>query len=106
VRKIEHYAPLPLAEMASFMTLLRERDATAARALEFVILKAALGRFSAHGGTRSISRRKFWIVPAERMKSRKEHRVPLSMAAISLLEVLKSRWENDYVFPGGHRDIL
>jgi integrase len=40
------------------------------------------------------------------MKSGREHRVPLSLPAISILDVMKDRKENDYVFPGGRRDVL
>ena len=37
VREVKHHAALPYSEMASFMALLRIRDAIAARALEFAI---------------------------------------------------------------------
>jgi integrase len=107
VRKIEHLAALPFAEVSSFMTLLRQRDATAARALEFTILTA--GRTGEVLGARwneIDTAKKIWIVPAERMKSGKEHRVPLSSPAIAILEVMKAQRENDYVFPGSHRDML
>jgi hypothetical protein len=42
VRRVQHHAALPYAEIASFMTDLRSRDAIAARALEFAILGAGL----------------------------------------------------------------
>ncbi len=41
---------------------------------------------------------KLWIVPAERMKKRKEHKVPLTAQTIALLEELKPI--------SGHRDFL
>ncbi|MEZ8397045.1 integrase domain-containing protein [Vibrio splendidus] len=41
---------------------------------------------------------KLWIVPAERMKKRKEHKVPLTDQTIALLEELKPI--------SGHRDFL
>ena len=45
---------------------------------------------------------KVWTVPAARMKSAREHRVPLSDAAVKLLGGMKKhREEGDYVFPGG-----
>jgi integrase len=40
-----------------------------------------------------------WIVPAERMKARKEHRVPLSAAASSILKNIPRFEGNDFVFP-------
>lgn len=45
---------------------------------------------------------KLWIIPAERMKARKEHRVPLSNTAVQLLEGLPSK--EGYVFPGTIKD--
>jgi integrase len=107
VRKIEHHAALPYAEMNSFMTSLRDRDATAARALEFTILTAMrTGEVLGTPWDEINMAQKIRIVPAERMKSKREHRVPLSLSAISILEVMKSRRENDYVFPGGRRHVL
>jgi len=43
---------------------------------------------------------KVWTIPAKRMKSGKEHRVPLSDKAVELLKVMKKQSVNDYVFPG------
>lgn len=45
---------------------------------------------------------KLWTIPPERMKARKEHRVPLSEAAIQLLEGLTSK--EGYIFPGTIKD--
>ena len=43
---------------------------------------------------------RLWTVPAERMKAGKEHRVPLSDAALAILEDLQKSRRGDYVFPG------
>ena len=41
-----------------------------------------------------------WNIPAERMKSKKAHTVPLSAQTLTLLEIMKSISTNsDYVFP-------
>lgn len=47
---------------------------------------------------------KFWTIPAERMKAKREHRVPLSDAAIKVLTVMQGRAEGEYVFAGGKSD--
>jgi integrase len=48
-----------------------------------------------------------WTVPAERMKARRAHRVPLSNAAMSVLEALPRIKGNPYLFPGArHRRPL
>ena len=107
VRKVEHHAALPYAEIGSFMTLLRERGAIAARALEFAILTA--GRTGEVLGARwdeiDIDQR-VWIVPADRMKAGKEHRVPLSAPAIAVLNVMRKVRQNDYIFPGDRHATL
>jgi integrase len=47
--------------------------------------------------------RSTWVVPAERMKSKRTHRVPLSAAAIAVLEATKGL-DRTYVFPGHKRN--
>jgi len=39
-----------------------------------------------------------WIVPAARMKARKEHRVPLSHSAIAIINAMPA--DAEYLFPG------
>ena len=45
-----------------------------------------------------------WIVPPDRMKASKEHRVPLSAAALAIIETLRKEQGSAYLFPGGKRD--
>ncbi len=86
-----HHAALPWSEAPAFMIKLRSRDALAARCLEFTILTAArsgeaLGATWAeidHGAST-------WVVPAARMKAGAEHVVPLSAAAITILDKLRT----------------
>jgi integrase len=87
VRKVRHHAALPYAEIGSFVAELRQQDGIAARALEFLILTAArTGEvIGAQWSEIDLSKR-LWIVPAERTKTGKEHRVPLSARAIEILE--------------------
>ena len=72
------------------MKELRELEGIGAAALEFLIL--TVGRTAEVIGARwpeiDLANR-VWIVPAIRMKNSREHRVPLSSAAIALLD--KSR---------------
>ncbi|MFZ4603347.1 MAG: tyrosine-type recombinase/integrase [Caulobacterales bacterium] len=82
-----HHAALPFADLPTFFKSLAERDAPSAQALQFLILTAARSgevRLATCGEidlTRSI-----WTVPASRMKSSREHRVPLAPAALALVE--------------------
>ena len=102
VRRIEHHAALPYREIAAFVAELRSQEGIAARALEFAILTAArTGEvIGALWGELDLADR-LWTIPAERMKADKEHRVPLSDAAIAILEDLQRTRHGDYVFPGG-----
>ena len=86
VRAVKHHPALPHAETAAFMDDLTNRTGVAARALAFTILTAARS-----GETRGMTwgevdlDKGIWTIPAERMKAGKEHRVPLSAAAIASL---------------------
>ncbi|WP_404379932.1 tyrosine-type recombinase/integrase [Caenispirillum salinarum] len=102
VAKVEHHAALPYAEVAAFLADLRGRDALAARALEFVILTAsrtgeALGATWAEVDLAAA----VWTVPGDRMKAKRDHRVPLSPQAVAVLEAMGEAYGRDgYVFPG------
>jgi integrase len=92
-----HLKALPYVEVSAFLATLRQRQGVAARALEFTILTAA--RTSESLGARwSEIVGGVWTVPAERMKGRREHRVPLSKAAVALLQDLPQ--EGEFVFIG------
>jgi integrase len=100
VRRVEHHPALPYPEVASFLPELRRDSGVGARALEFLILTAArsgevLGaRWSEFDMTARV-----WIVPGERMKSGREHRVPLSDAALVVIEQMAAIRQSEFVFP-------
>jgi integrase len=102
VRAVQHHAALPYLELPKFMADLRERADSAARALEFTILTAARTS-EAIGATRAEidTREKAWTVPGARMKSGKDHRVPLSRKAFSLIDMNGGADANDdFIFEG------
>jgi integrase len=106
VAKVEHHAALPWAEIGTFMAALREREATAANALEFLILTAArTGEVVGARWSEIDAKRKIWTVPPDRMKAGREHRVPLSTVAAGIVDRMKplrkSESEDGYIFPGG-----
>lgn len=86
-----HHSALPWKELPGFMSLLRAREALAARCLEFVILTACRSGegLGATWGEIDFEHR-LWTVPAARMKAAVEHQVPLSATVMSLLEALRS----------------
>lgn len=106
VKKVQHHAALPYADVSDFMTELLAREGVAARALEFAILTAARSGETIGARWNEINiLEKVWIIPAERMKSGKEHRVPLSNQALILLENLETEEVSgdDLVFSRGKR---
>ena len=83
------------------MGALRERKGISARAVEFAILTACRS-----GEIRGARWHEFdldgkvWTIPAERMKAKREHQVPLSEAALALLVSIKQVSNADIVFAG------
>tara|TARA_R110000782_G_scaffold152545_1_gene245121 strand:+ start:238 stop:1464 length:1227 start_codon:yes stop_codon:yes gene_type:complete len=101
VRKVRHHAALPYMEIGAFMGALRQRDAIAARGLEFLILTAArTGEVIGAKWPEVDFKSKVWTVPADRMKAGREHRVPLSAPAVTVLETMANLRQSDFVFPG------
>ena len=99
----KHHAALPFVEVHEFMEQLSVTNGIAARALEFAILTAArTGDVTGACWPEIDLSLKIWTIPAVRMKSRKEHRVPLSERALAILKALPR--EADFVFPGTRRD--
>jgi integrase len=101
VRRVDHHAALPYAELPAFMKALRGREGVAARALEFAILTAARTSEVLGATWPEIDiKARTWTVPAERMKAGKAHVVPLSDRALAILEALPREERNDFVFVG------
>ena len=81
------------------MARLRQQAGIAAKALEFAILTACRSgevRLAAWHEIDLNSR--IWVIPAERMKAGKEHRIPLSDSAVSVLNQMEDSTE--LIFPG------
>ena len=100
VRPVQHHKALPYGELPAFMAELREQKFISARALEFTIL-TAVRTSEAIGAEWSEFNfaEKIWTVPGVRMKSGRDHRVPLSDRALAILPALPR--EGQFVFPGG-----
>lgn len=103
--KVEHHAALAYAAMPDFMVRLRQENSLAARAAEFIALTAARSgeAIGAPWGEIDLTNR-IWVVPATRMKAGKEHRVPLSDAAVKLLASLPK--DDEKLFPGLRRRVV
>jgi hypothetical protein len=85
LHQVEHYAALPYREIASFMTILRQREGVADRAAEFAILTATRTAETLGARWDEIDlAEKLWTIPESRTKASKEHRIPLRPCARSL----------------------
>lgn len=98
-----HHQALPYTDMLGFMATLP--DTLAAKALAFCILTAARrGEVRQATWAEIDLEGRTWTVPAGHMKARKEHKVPLSDAAVTLLRDLPRTGER--VFPIGASEML
>lgn len=101
VSKVEHHAAVALDDMAAFWTQLKAANGNGARALELAILTAARsGEVRGARWPEFDLEAKLWTVPADRMKGKREHRVPLSKQAIAVLKAAPRVEGTDVVFPG------
>jgi integrase len=88
-QKVKHHKALPYRSLPTFMSELREIDGIAALALEFLILNA--NRTSeVTDALRTELVDDIWVIPADRMKARIEHRVPLCKRSLEILAIAKS----------------
>src|SRR5262249_16432648 len=104
VRRVEHHAALPYAELPGLLVSLREQEGIAARALEFAILTAArTGEAIGAQWSEMDLFDKTWTLTAARMKAGREHRVPLTARALAILKAIQPHRhaEDAFVFPGG-----
>jgi integrase len=101
-RRVEHLAAMPWREVPEFMEGLRAIDGVAARALEFLVLTAARSGeiFGAVWSEIDIDA-KTWIIPPDRTKSGREHRVPLSPRCMQILKEQAVEKTEDTVFSLG-----
>ena len=104
VVKGEHHAAMAYAEVPAFMAKLREQSSVPARCLELIVLTGVRLDEAREATWDEIDfDNRVWMIPAARMKkSDRDHRVPLSAAAIAVLEDMHAIRQSDYVFPGSY----
>ena len=107
VARVEHHPAVAVAEIGAFMVRLRAAAGMGARALEFAILTAARSGEvrGATWGEIDLTT-KVWALPATRMKANKDHRVPLSERALSLLRELPKGESGDLIFTAPRGGML
>lgn len=109
VTKVEHHAAAPYTDVPRIMAELARKDHVSALALRFIILtgcRSGEARAATWGEIDLQAR--VWTVPASRMKAGREHRVPLSDAAVAVLAQAQAlrRVSTDLIFPGARDGVL
>lgn len=99
--KSRHQPAMAYQELPEFMPRLRSMEALAARALELLILTATRTSevLNAKWSEFDIESAK-WVIPAERMKMKLSHEIPLSEPALKLVSALQEVRCSEYLFPG------
>ena len=106
IQKTEHHKALPYTEINRFIDLLRLQEGVAAKCLEFTILTAARTGETIGATWDEIDLgAKTWTIPAVRMKAEREHRVPLSNHALTILNDMAAFRLNNYVFPSNKKGL-
>ena len=107
VRTVEHFAAMPYRQIPDLMAHLLAKPHSSARCLQFLILTAARSieargakwdELDLEGGV--------WTIPADRMKTHRPHRVPLSDAALRVLTDTPRIVGQPLVFSGARRGRL
>ena len=98
-----HHAAMKIEDVPGFIKLLREQPSVAALGLEFLILTAArTGEVLGMTSDEVDLKQRVWVVPADRMKAGKVHRVPLCDRAFEIVNYVGGPASSGYLFPGMH----
>lgn len=100
-QKVENQPALDWRRVPEFMRALDKEEGLAAQALKLVILcamRSGEARLLRWGDVDCSE--KIITIPGDRMKARKEHRIPLSAPAMKLLKGLERIADEELVFPG------
>jgi len=101
----KHHAALPYADLPEFMVTLRDMDCVSALALEFAILNASRTGEVINGKRDEVSGN-VWTIPANRMKAKKEHQVPLCRRSLDILTIARHLDpDSAYLFSRGRKPL-
>lgn len=107
MKAVRHHRAMAWADAPAFAAALKGREGMGALALAFTILTAARSGEVRGARWEEIDLEgSLWVVPAKRMKAKREHRVPLSSAAVALLKGMPRIANCPLIFPGTKRQAL
>ncbi|MEB8386884.1 site-specific integrase [Rhodobacteraceae bacterium KMM 6894] len=100
IKTVDGHPAIALDEMSVWFNLLRNRGGIAALALQFLTLTATRSGEVRGAMWEEIGwKQNIWTIPAERMKAKAEHRVPLSSVAVDLLKAAPRMKDCPFIFP-------
>lgn len=92
---------MPYSDLPVFITKLQNKNTLSANALYLLILTATRTSELLEAKWCEFDlKNAIWTIPASRMKSKVEHRIPLSSATMKILNALPSVENNPYTLPG------
>jgi integrase len=101
VKAVVHHSAVPWQQLPALWAELADREDISALALRFTLLTAVRTNEALGARWAEVDlERKAWTVPGERMKAGREFRVPLSTAAIAVLDQLAALRQGPHLFPG------
>jgi integrase len=104
VKSVTHHPAMPYTDLPAFMAELARNESVSALALRFLILTATRTSEALQAQWSEIDlQAAIWTVPPSRMKARLRHRVPLSMAALTVLEAIPRIEGNPFIFAGARQ---
>jgi len=108
IADVKHQDSLPYSKINDFICALKTHESYSAKALEFLILTAVRSESVRCATWSQIDlSSKVWTVPKAFTKTkRREHTVPLSIQAMSLLKGLKRINGTDLVFPSPRLTVM
>lgn len=101
IAKVNHHPAVPYQRIHEFISDLRVKRGTSAKALEFLILTGARsGEVLGAKWDEMDMNSSVWTIPANRMKAGREHRIPLCERASAILAIMQTQSRSGFVFPG------
>ena len=106
IKNEQHHKALPYSELPAFIAKLKEMDGVTALSLEFLILNANRTSEVIGGLRTELISNDIWLIPKDRMKAHREHRVPLGKRSLELLTIAKSLDpDSDYLFSSNGKPL-
>lgn len=100
IQKVKHFDAMPYIDVPAYFAELKKKHRISAKALAFIMLTATRSNETRSARWSEINiNEAMWTIPEERMKAKREHKVPLSEECLQLLREAKEFKVSDFIFP-------